>query len=266
MVVKLKAYANCDDVHLVWTSETSIDDCLGFAIECRRKDPQTGKIKPAATLSNRVGFAKDKPTSGEQRSSRTWPFQRYDWTDHAADLGDTIEYRVIAQIAKDGGLVDGLASGWTGLITLGTDTGNGVSAMFNRGFVISQFIARHLKAKNLTAAQLKARIAKLEEPIRKFLSGTLRTELLGFLDGVRRDKKLKAYAALYELEDEELEDAIIDCGKQIEVVLANGSVKKKGDDQNAAARNRLRKAKIVVHDRMVSPGALGHNKFVVICA
>jgi len=48
------------------------------------------------------------------------------------------------------------------------------------------------------------------------------------------------------------------------VVLANGSVKKKGEDQNRAARGRL-KNKIDLHDRMISPRALGHNKFLVIC-
>lgn len=39
----------------------------------------------------------------------------------------------------------------------------------------------------------------------------------------------------------------------------------KGADQNQAARKRLVEAGLVVHDRMVSPGALGHNKFVVLC-
>jgi phosphatidylserine/phosphatidylglycerophosphate/cardiolipin synthase-like enzyme len=47
-------------------------------------------------------------------------------------------------------------------------------------------------------------------------------------------------------------------------VLANGSVKKKGDDQNADARERLAR-RIDLQDRMVSPRALGHNKFLVIC-
>ena len=48
------------------------------------------------------------------------------------------------------------------------------------------------------------------------------------------------------------------------MVLANGSVKKKGEDQNRSARERLGD-KIDLHHRMVSPHALGHNKFLVIC-
>lgn len=47
-------------------------------------------------------------------------------------------------------------------------------------------------------------------------------------------------------------------------MLANGSVKDKDDDQNAPARERLRGI-VDLHDRMVSPRALGHNKFLVIC-
>ena len=48
------------------------------------------------------------------------------------------------------------------------------------------------------------------------------------------------------------------------MVLANGSVKKKGEDQNSEARERLSR-----QDRPArpddSPRALGHNKFLVIC-
>ena len=48
------------------------------------------------------------------------------------------------------------------------------------------------------------------------------------------------------------------------MVLANGSVKKKGEDQNSRARKALA-SKIDLHNRMVSPRALGHNKFIVVC-
>jgi phosphatidylserine/phosphatidylglycerophosphate/cardiolipin synthase-like enzyme len=47
-------------------------------------------------------------------------------------------------------------------------------------------------------------------------------------------------------------------------VLGNGSVKKKGLDQNKRVRAGL-KNKVDLHDRMTSPRALAHNKFLVIC-
>ena len=77
-------------------------------------------------------------------------------------------------------------------------------------------------------------------------------------------EKREIYAALYELDDEELESALEKFWKRAHVVLANGSVKKKGEDQNSDARKRL-DDKIDLHDRMISPRALGHNKFLVIC-
>lgn len=77
-------------------------------------------------------------------------------------------------------------------------------------------------------------------------------------------EKRHIYAALYELDDEELESALEKFAKRAHVVLANGSVKKKGEDENSDARNRLN-GKIDLHNRMISPRALGHNKFLVIC-
>jgi phosphatidylserine/phosphatidylglycerophosphate/cardiolipin synthase-like enzyme len=49
------------------------------------------------------------------------------------------------------------------------------------------------------------------------------------------------------------------------VVLANGSVKHAGEDENSASRHELAEAGVQVFDRMVAPGALGHNKFLVCC-
>ena len=88
-----------------------------------------------------------------------------------------------------------------------------------------------------------------------------------------RKKKQHVFGALYELEDEELVGELGKFGSRGHLVLANGSItKKKGEtsaearkrDQNAAARKTLRDKKLEIHDRMISPGALGHNKFLVL--
>src|SRR5436190_21526613 len=112
---------------------------------------------------------------------------------------------------------------------------------------------------------MKQRAHQYEDRTRKFLSGELRLGLLAMLSEIKATPAIKAYAALYELDDEQLIAALIDCGDKIEVMLANGSVDHQGDDQNKDGRKALKDAGIVVHDRMVSPGALGHNKFVVMC-
>ncbi len=258
MTIQLAAYANGDDVHLVWDPGAKIPKCLGFAIECRRpgKEPKA--------ISNRVGFASDAPKDGETRSSREWPFQRFDWTDHAADLGDEIAYRVIARVLEGEDLVDGPTSEWTPKIKLSPDCGDGCEAHFNRGFVLSQFVARYMKRKRLTLGELKKRAADIDDEARVFLSGTLREAMLALLSEVEKAPTKHLFAALYELDDVELIGALCDIGERAHVVLANGSVAAEGDDQNKSARRKLKQAGVKVSNRMVSPKALGHNKFMVI--
>jgi phosphatidylserine/phosphatidylglycerophosphate/cardiolipin synthase-like enzyme len=266
--VKLRVFANADDVHLVWTTDADIDGCLGFAIECKR-----GEAEPKF-LSNRVGFADDDGRDKEgkrlvSRSSQIWPFQRYDWTDHAADLGDVVSYRVTARVlGGDGMLIDGPQSDWSETLTLSPNCGDDVSVHFNRGYVLSQFMARYMERMGITLSELKETAvvvsAQVDRQARAFLGGTLREALLAMLKMVREDEDLEIRAALYELLDEELIDALVPLGDRAQIVLANGSVDVRGDDQNKEARSILKKAGLVIHDRFTSPQALGHNKFVVV--
>jgi phosphatidylserine/phosphatidylglycerophosphate/cardiolipin synthase-like enzyme len=266
--ITLKVFSNADDVHLVWTHADDIPGCLGFAIECRRGDAEP------KYLSNRVGFKDDEDVDAEgneltSRSSQIWPFQRYDWTDHAADLGDVIAYRVVARVADaDGALHDGPSSEWSRQLILSADCGDGVSVHFNRGYVLSQFMARYMKRKGITLAQLKATAVVVSEEVdreaRAFLGGTLRQTMLDMMAEVAGDDRLELHAALYELSDEELVDGLVALGDRAHVVLANGSVDVAGEDENAEARARLNDAGVVVHDRFLAPRALAHNKFVVI--
>ena len=266
--ITLKAFANADDVHLVWNHRDDIKGCLGFAIECRR-----GGAEPKF-LSNRVGFEDDVDVERNDerlhlRSSQVWPIQRYDWTDHAADLGDTIAYRVIARvIGNDGQLTNGPSSDWTPEITLAADCGDGVSVNFNRGYVLSQFIARYMKTHGITLAELKEKAVLIGDEVdrqaRNFLGGTLREAVLSMLREVGEDSNLELHAALYELSDEELLDGLAAIGGRAHIVLANGSVTARGEDENEGARTRLDAAGCVIHDRFLAPSGLAHNKFVVI--
>ena len=94
------------------------------------------------------------------------------------------------------------------------------------------------------------------------MTGPLGKRLFELLGQAAKEKR-DVYAGLYELHDKQLEDALKKLGKRAHVVLANGSVKKKGEDQNAPARKGLA-SKIELFNRMISPRALGHNKFLVI--
>jgi len=279
MTTTLKTYADEDDVLLFWTVEATIPGCRGFAIARRKTDP-TGK-HTEKFLCNRIGFASDAPptpgASVHAQPSTQWPFQRFSWTDHGANTGDTVSYQVIPMVRDDSGALVQLtdqASAWSPEHTLGPPVGSRFVPFFNRGFVISQFMSRYLAEKQLTPRQFKNGIQdKDEQAIRRFLSGDLRLALLNELQTAIKDDA-QVYAALFELADNELVDALCTLGSNAHVVLANGSITpRKGEssaqartrDENDDARAKLVAANVDVapHDRFISPGALGHNKFMV---
>jgi phosphatidylserine/phosphatidylglycerophosphate/cardiolipin synthase-like enzyme len=275
MAMKLRVFVNEDDALLFWSIPEPIDECRGFAIERRRNDEEP------EFLHNRTGFESEDDhtesvTSGDStRPSTEWPFQRFSWTDHNANTGDTVSYRVVPVIREDGTLrtLDSEASEWSEPKTLGQTKGK-FKPFFNRGFVMSQFMSRFLKAKKLTLEQFKDRIRDRDDKtIREFLAGDLRLELLRQLQ-IAKEEKGEVYAVLFELSDDELIDALAKLGKRAHVVLANGSVQAaKGEpskearkrDENKEARKLLIKKKVdvVPKHRFLSPGALGHNKFLV---
>ena len=280
MAVKLKIYVNEDDALLFWSIPKPITDCRGFAIQRRIK--RSGKKKAEEDfLVNRTGFEnepKPKEKDPKIKPSTEWPFQRFSWTDHDAETGDVVSYRVIPMIRNSDGELEqkeSQASAWSAERTLGITKGQ-FKPFFNRGFVMSQFMARFLKEKKLTLPQFKQLIKDEDDrTIRHFLSGDLRLALLKELDTAAK-KGGQVFAALFELSDDELIEALGKLKSNANVVLANGSVQKaKGEtsadarrrDENKEARKRLLAkgvdVKVEKKDRFISPGALGHNKFLV---
>ena len=283
METDIKIIANCDDAVLFWGIDKPIKDCWGFAIE--REQSMPGGSTTRITLDNRAGFAKDHPQSGDHRPSTVWPFQRFWWADHSVNTGDRVRYRATPMIRVAGQLREDVdrRSKWSKWAELTGDTSDRISVYFNRGLVISQFMSRYLeelrKKKGLLSrrqalVEFKKSLDDHELPIRKFLSGVLRERMLELLAQAKKEKQ-HVYGALYELEDEELVDALAALKSRCHLVLANGSIQPvKGvpasearkKDQNKAARRRLIDAGADMHGRFISPGALGHNKFLVIAS
>src|SRR5262245_57570661 len=116
MATKLKVYTNEDDALLFWSISKPISGCRGFAIERRIK--RNGKPKMEDDfLPNRTGFEKEKveakPKMGQRavtKPSKEWPFQRFSWTDHDANTGDTVSYKVIPEIRNNGNELELLES------------------------------------------------------------------------------------------------------------------------------------------------------------
>jgi phosphatidylserine/phosphatidylglycerophosphate/cardiolipin synthase-like enzyme len=259
--MKVKVYHNGDDVYIAWKTDGFIPDCRGFALLRRRNGLEE-------VVSTWVGFEGDEHLEGERRASTNWPIQKYQWTDYMANPGDKLQYRVLPMVGPNKASLrpaPGEASDWTEETTLTHEVTPNISAYFNRGIVAAQWVSRRLGItdQDLKTKKLRSVIQTPDDPFRNYLAGPLGARLFELLASAAKDKR-DIYAALYELDDEQLEEALERLGKRAHVVLANGSVKKKGGDQNRDARERLT-GKIDLHDRMVSPRALGHNKFLVIC-
>jgi phosphatidylserine/phosphatidylglycerophosphate/cardiolipin synthase-like enzyme len=97
-----------------------------------------------------------------------------------------------------------------------------------------------------------------------FLGGDLRARLIELLDETRKNGG-HVFAALFELSDETLIGKLVALKGRAHIVLSNGAHKARDDDENEDARSKLNAAGCDVHDRMLASGALGHNKFAVIC-
>jgi len=275
--IKLTAYHNCDDVQLFWRigkdgqMDVPLPGCLGFMVERQRQDDQ-GNWVPVEILRNQVAFVDlppQDPSDPAQRSqpSNIWPFQRYEWTDHGANNGETVRYRVSPVALPSGGTVGTTPlkpiaqSDWTPAIDVTGKADSEFEAYFNRGFVMSQFVSRIARKNGWKARDIKTHIADLQEPLRRFLSGELRLALLRLIDEVINDPLLELYAALYELSDDELIERLQHLRGRAHIVLANGS--NKSGDGNKAARAALKKAKVDVHNRILGSKGLGHNKFAI---
>jgi phosphatidylserine/phosphatidylglycerophosphate/cardiolipin synthase-like enzyme len=279
MKAKLAVYANSDDALLQWTVDSLDDNTIGFGIQ-RRLD-RDGRARAVEWLHN---FSPPGPASHQlarHQSSEIWPFRCFSWTDHSVGPGDTVAYRVVPVVAGAPALREDAASAWSRRVAVGGRHASPFSAYFNRGFVISQFMSRYLDEhypgveREEALKRFKSDIGSdVENRIRAFLSGQVREAMLKLLNDVRRGKG-EVYAALFELGDEQLLAALEALGPRAHVVLANGSIEsKKGvpaataraGDENRAARARLRAAgaDVDVSNRFVSPGALAHNKFLVV--
>jgi phosphatidylserine/phosphatidylglycerophosphate/cardiolipin synthase-like enzyme len=258
--MNVSVYHNGDDVFVAWKPAGVIEDCRGFALFRKRNGVEE-------VVSTWVGFVGQEHEPGERRASTNWPIQKYQWTDYMAEVGDSLQYRVVPMVGPDKDNLrpeTSLASGWTKAIKLTPQVAPGIEVYFNRGIVAAQWVSRRL---GITDTKLQGRkllnvIDTPGDPFREYLFGPLGKRLFGMLAEAKR-KRREVYAALYEFNDKELLKALAGLGKRAHVVLANASAKKKGEDPNSTARRGLKK--VDLHNRMCAPRALGHNKFLVIC-
>jgi phosphatidylserine/phosphatidylglycerophosphate/cardiolipin synthase-like enzyme len=254
----IRAYANCDDAHVVWRYDKPLPGCRGFALY---REPHGKPEEPVQTF---VPFAGQPHDPGEHRPSTEWPIQRYSWTDVLARNGDVIQYRVVPMIGAAGDLTEDTAhaTAWTEPLEVTAKASDELYAYFNRGVLATQSIARRLDATKPWQKQLTTMINTPGDPTRDYLSGELRLALREQLAHAQAAPDTVLHAALFELDDPELINDLCALGKRARVVLANGADAQ--GDENKDARNQLRAAGVEVDDRMTG-GRLAHNKFLIVC-
>ncbi len=260
---KVKVLTNGDDALIIWDSGGKIPNCLGFALKRKRK--RDGKVTDEV-VSTWVGFdGKQGVKPGTRKPSTEWPIQKLIWTDYIVEPGDEVQYQVVAMTGTPDNLAEDAThkSQWTQPVKISPDSESGISAYFNRGIALSQWLERRLPGSGKNPKKLKTVIGEVGNPVREFMGGELRKKMLALLaDALENGKTI--YAILYELDDPELTKALIAFGKKrANIILANGSVKKKGEDQNKNARKELR-GKVTLYNRMLAPKALAHNKILVV--
>jgi PLD-like domain len=260
MSLKIKAFSNCSDAFVIWQSSQPIADCIGFELRRISKGKTT-------IVNNRVSFSSSGPELHPTSSDKS-PLRRYAWTDHGNQPGDQVAYQVVPVIApgsSPGAPDESKKSPVSNIVTISGAVDKQFEAYFNRGIVLSQFMAQFL-GNDKSAAGLKKFKDSLnadpdgENKIRTFLGGPLRQRMIDLLREANT-KGHHVFAALFELSDNLLIEELKAMGKRAHIVLSNGAHKAAADDENKAARATLKGCD--VHDRMLASGHLGHNKFAV---
>jgi phosphatidylserine/phosphatidylglycerophosphate/cardiolipin synthase-like enzyme len=186
------------------------------------------------------------------------------WSDYGVEPGQVVQYSVVPVTGdkSDLKLDTAHASPPSQPLTISSQASSNISAYFNKGIVSAQWVSRALSAigPNTKIADL---IVQPGNHLRDALSGLLRPRILDLLEETKSNNG-QIYAALYELNDPELLQAIKSLGKRCHLILANGAFKPPANDENRAVRGQLRGA-VDLSNRMVSQGHFAHNKFVVFC-
>jgi phosphatidylserine/phosphatidylglycerophosphate/cardiolipin synthase-like enzyme len=260
------AFANNDVAIIAWSYGKRPDGCIGFALY--RIDDK-GKEAP---LPSHAVFKGDAIKTGQ--TTEEFPIQKFYWKDPYARLvaektgNRKFRYKVVPLEGEPHKLkpMAHLPSIISNEIVITSEMSPGVNAIFNRGLISTQRIARAFKGKP-SKGGLLPRISDEKDILRASLSGDMPETITAFVDRAKTSGKI--YAALYELGDEELIEKLEGLGKRLEIVLSNsvGEDKDTGEkiDANQPARDRLLKTagKKQKYDRIMPGNHIGHNKFLV---
>jgi phosphatidylserine/phosphatidylglycerophosphate/cardiolipin synthase-like enzyme len=274
-VVAARAFCNNEVAYLAWKTDGKINDCLGFMIT--RINLDTGERRLLPTW---VAFDTQSNPKWEEQDTSVWPIQKFSWRDltlrrsrntlqirapfrakyeivpvgRAAPGRVAVPPSLTAQPGKYKGdpiplFVCGEA-GETNEFTV-TDNFGDVSAFFNNGILSTQNLRKQLETpdgKAPTKPQIDAHIQKTGDPIRTFLSGDVLPALKSmFARAEKEDGTL--HLALYELDDPELVDLLVQNQARLHLILSTAGSKTvaagKTGSRAAAAKAMVKRSKLV---------------------
>jgi phosphatidylserine/phosphatidylglycerophosphate/cardiolipin synthase-like enzyme len=212
------AFCNNDIVMIAWSFGKRPDNCMGFALY--RIDP-AGK---ETVLPSHAVFPGNTIQPGQ--TTAQFPVQKFYWKDPYARLvGEktknfTFRYKIVPLTGKPGSLtpMTDLPILTTNEVTLTGRCSPSLTAIFNRGLISTQHVAKALKG-NLNGPEFVKKITSTTDPLRRDLTGQTLPTLLDFVG--RAKKTGSIYAALYELTDKELVDALVSLAKKLHIVMAD---------------------------------------------
>lgn len=336
-IVRASAFSNNEVAYIAWDIDgESIPDCLGFNI-VREFLNAAGDVIEAKPLAAYVAFKGQHNPEGLAQNTTVWPVQKFNWRDltlrkRRSKLERREEkLRVRYCIRAVGRLRDGMDKvevvpeshfdrkarqeiphtykgkpiplGYltpefrTNVMDVPRDR-QPFTSTFTNGILSTQFIVRILEEDGeITAGELEGRLKTPGDFLRNYLAG----EVLQLVENFFAQPGGRFHAALYELEDKQLEGFLAANAERLDLILSDAG-SSSGDDENAdpapkkkarssaAKKNAAKKSKKVTlydtrneaarsalqelakkpgtnfklqHRMFNGSGHIGHNKFIV---
>lgn len=260
------AFANNDVVTIAWSYGVKPEGCMGFAIyRIDSTDQETA-------LPSHAVFPGDTIKAGQ--TTAQFPIQKFYWKDvYARPVGDktgnySFRYKVVPLEGRPDALTQmtSLPILTTNEVTVSGVCSPSLTAIFNRGLISTQHVSEALGG-DISKNKLLTMIKDPANPLRKDLAGDITGTLMNFV--ARSNKGGSIFAALYELTDVELVQALQAIGKKLNIVLANIVAKPKpGGSEETAGENDESEAKLKASAgsllyREAPSGHIVHNKFLI---
>jgi phosphatidylserine/phosphatidylglycerophosphate/cardiolipin synthase-like enzyme len=318
-ITQARAFANNEVAYLAWTTDQDpIPECLGFHIVREYLDAANA-VTEERPLAAYVAFKGQRNPDWQAQNSTVWPVQKFTWRDltlrkkrnQATRRPDSarVRYRIRAVGKMRAGLepvvvVRESHRDKTGTLVPHTYEGTPIplgyltppkltnvidvtrshppfTSTFTNGILSTQFLLRVLEEDGkIEPGELEAHLKEPQDWLRNYLAGDVLPVIADFF----AQPGGRIHAALYELEDKELEALLAANAERLDLILsdagssvdeaaapnANGKKPTLYDTRNEPARKALRKlartagTKFTMQDRMFNgSGHIGHNKFLV---